>query len=671
MNLTVRQRIWGGFICITLLLVLIGINSLVKINSISDSANKVSTLSIPALTSSSKLKVSFTEMQSLAIQAYYLENKEQLNNIESQYKDAKKHYNSAFDELVNTISEQQELRVLADNIKQSYNQFEANVKLLFDNKEHQLGLRAQMNKSLDALDVASEDASTIVLDLSDEGDLENNDKRSYQAASGIETAMLSIISNSSDLVISSERNTVEALTKEVSYAFADVERNFNLAKPAFENISEDMLNDLAALVAKVKTLSTGPESIAAKKAQLFSANDQATNNLEKAKLDTKKAISQLEDLVSRSNKLVDKLQSNVESEVSSAQTWTLVGILFAIVIAIIIAFITVQKITKPLGEVNSILELVAAGDMTNKLDDSSKDEFGELAKSCNRVIENLRNLIQGIISRSTQLAAASEQTSTITQESSTAIESQRAQVEQAATATTEMTSTSQAVEDSAQHALTEIKHADHEAERVKGISAQNKQTIEKLAAEVSGASNVINKLHEDSASIGRILDVIRGIAEQTNLLALNAAIEAARAGEQGRGFAVVADEVRSLASKTQESTQEIQAMITSLQAGAEEAVSVMSNGQKQADYCVEQSETASQALEAITVAVSQAHDASDQIAIAAQEQRLVSQEISERLESIVAIAEQTAEGAKQTSTSSEEVAKLAEELRQSVEQFKV
>ena len=204
-----------------------------------------------------------------------------------------------------------------------------------------------------------------------------------------------------------------------------------------------------------------------------------------------------------------------------------------------------------------------------------------------------------------------------------------------------------------------------------GISHDNKHTIEQLASEVDEASRVINKLHQDSASIGGILDVIRGIAEQTNLLALNAAIEAARAGEQGRGFAVVADEVRSLASKTQESTQEIQSMIESLQAGAEEAVNAMSKGKHQAVSCVEQSDLANEALNSITLAVSQAHDVSEEISNAANEQQQVAQEISERLESIVAIAEQTAEGANQTSISSAEVAKLAEELRQSVEQFKV
>jgi methyl-accepting chemotaxis protein len=339
--------------------------------------------------------------------------------------------------------------------------------------------------------------------------------------------------------------------------------------------------------------------------------------------------------------------------------------------AITIAWFTLISITRPLSRVNEMLNIVASGDLSRKLDQSGNDEFAQLSTNCNLLVDSLRNLIQGIVSRSTQLATAAEQTSAVTSQGTTAIEEQRTQVEQAASATTEMSSTSQTVLTSANDALSEIKQADDEAERVKGISARNRQTIELLASEVEDASQVINQLQQDSASIGGILDVIRGIADQTNLLALNAAIEAARAGEQGRGFAVVADEVRTLASRTQESTQEIQTMIIALQSGAEKAVSVMDAGKKQASNCVEQSEEADKALETITHAVHEAYDRSSQIATAADEQSAVAHEISTNLESIVAIAEQTTAGSQQTAASSNEVAKLAEELQQSVQEFKL
>jgi len=671
MNLTVSQRIWGGFIFITLLLLIIGGNSLIKIANIDRSTQKVNQLSLPALNKSAKLQAEFILMSKAAQASFYTSSVSELTPIKKQVSEQKQLFSTLHSELQAVVKNDPILNQSSQNVEKTYLSFLKVVESLIADKNKQLALSKSLKTQLENIELSAEDANSIVLDIIDIDGFEQSHPRAFQAANNLENNFMSVVSNSTDMLTVKTINTLDIVKNEQTYYLEEVTRTVLLIKPAIEQTHSDLYNSLKEYVDTLENNIKGNNGLSANKKRLIDAIELTEKELAQSEQATRMALNQIDELVKQASNEAFKLQQGVRSDVDSANLWTWVGMVIATLLAIAIAIITVSRITKPLAEVNRILDIVASGDMTQRLDDTAKDEFGELSKSCNTLIDSLRSLIKGIISRSTQLAAASEETSAITAESSQAIRNQQAQVEQAATATTEMSSTSQTVSNSAQQALSEIKNADKEAERVKGISNNNKSTIEQLAREVDDASQVINKLHQDSASIGSILDVIRGIADQTNLLALNAAIEAARAGEYGRGFAVVADEVRSLASKTQESTQEIQSMIESLQTGAEAAVTAMSKGKQRAVSCVEQTDLASTALDSITFAVSQAHDVSEQISTAAQEQQQVAQEISERLESIVAIAEQTAEGASQTNISSSEVAKLAEELRLSVDAFKV
>jgi methyl-accepting chemotaxis protein len=512
--------------------------------------------------------------------------------------------------------------------------------------------------------------ASLILDFTDVRDVQRRFPRAYEAATQIETGINTLINNVIDLNRTETDTTVATVSNEIAFRLQELrEQVAVIQEQAGSAVS--MTADIAEKVQQISGFLEGAEGIPALKVLLLAGTADAEAQLATANQFTQTGMQRLDALLNLTRDAAAEIEQNATSGVDNAISWIFIVVIISIILSVLIATITVNRIVKPLAEVNSMLGIVASGDLTKTLDASAKDEFGELARNVNTVVNNLQQLIQGIISRSTQLAAASEQTSAITVQTTQAIREQKSQVTQAATATTEMSSTSQGVLQSSNDALAEIKNADKEAERVKGISLENKSTIIQLSKEVEQASLVINKLHKDSASIGSILDVIRGIAEQTNLLALNAAIEAARAGEQGRGFAVVADEVRSLASKTQASTQEIQAMIQVLQSGAQAAVEAMNKGKKQAENCVTQTEVATSALDSITHAVHLAHDMSEQISGAAKEQNMVSNEISQLLESIVAIAEETASGAEQTSDSSHEVARLAEELRQSVAQFRV
>ena len=670
MKLTVALRVIGGFGIISLLLLIIGVTAYISLSNISESTAEVNQISIPALENSASMQSEFVIMSKLGLQAFNASSLSEVDQLHKQFQNEQQTYQASAERLMNAVKNEKTLQTAANEVSQTYNSFIPVSEKLFNELKNNLTLRDTIDNSLSDLEGHADDMASLILDFTDVRDVQRRFPRSYQAATSIETGINTLISNVVDLNRTTSDTTANTISNEIAFRLKDLNDQFAVIKTE----TAGQINLVADLEEKVNEINSSLDSqggIPALKLKRLQSNADASALLASAEQQTASGMASLAALLSQASKAAEVIQKDSAADVSNAITTIFVVVLLSIIFSVIIATVTVRSIAIPLAKVNQILGVVASGDLTQKLDDSAKDEFGELARNCNKVIANLQQLIQGIISRSTQLAAASEQTSAITVQTTQAIREQKSQVTQAATATTEMSSTAQGVLQSSNDAVAEIKNADNEAERVKGISLENKAIILQLSHEVEQASVVINKLHKDSASIGSILDVIRGIAEQTNLLALNAAIEAARAGEQGRGFAVVADEVRSLASKTQASTQEIQAMIQVLQSGAHAAVEAMTKGRKQAENCVEKTEVATTALDSITHAVHLAHDMSEQISEAAKEQNQVSNEISKLLESIVSIAEETASGAEQTSESSHEVARLAEELRVSVEQFKV
>lgn len=670
MKLTVALRVMGGFGVISLLLLIIGITSYNRLSTINSATTEVNNVSIPALENSAMMKSEFVIMSKLSLQAFNANELNSVADFKSRFAKEQQVYEAAAQKLNAAVSNDSALRLAASAAADAYNEFTPVSRRLFEQLEAGLKLRDSINNKLSDLEMHADDMASLILDFTDVRDVQRRFPRSYTAATALETGINTLISNVIDLNRTTSDTTATTISNEIAFRLKDLNEQFATMKTE-AGAQVTLVADLEDKVTAINELLHPTNGIPAIKAARIASSTEATALLDSVEQQTAQAITVLEGLLGKASTAAEDIQQQATQSVANAITIIFVVMLVSVLLAIGISVYTVGSITKPLAKVNAILGVVASGDLTQKLDDSAKDEFGDLARNCNKVIANLQQLIQGIISRSTQLAAASEQTSAITVQTTQAIKEQKSQVTQAATATTEMSSTAQGVLQSSNDAVAEIKNADNEAERVKGISLENKEIILQLSHEVEQASTVINKLHKDSASIGSILDVIRGIAEQTNLLALNAAIEAARAGEQGRGFAVVADEVRSLASKTQASTQEIQAMIQVLQTGAHAAVEAMNKGRKQAENCVAKTEVATKALDSITHAVHLAHDMSEQISDAAKEQNQVSHEISKLLESIVSIAEETASGAEQTSESSHEVARLAEELRVSVEQFKV
>ena len=336
-----------------------------------------------------------------------------------------------------------------------------------------------------------------------------------------------------------------------------------------------------------------------------------------------------------------------------------------------LAFVTIRGIGEAVGKLNKASAAMADGDLTVRCGYESKDELGQVAKAFDAMREKFQEVIREMSSATLRLASAAEQTSVITDETSTRLHTQQSETAQVATAMNEMTSTVQDVARTAASADEAALQADGKAGEGRSVAAQALSATEDLANEVHHAADVIRQLESESDNIGTVLDVIRGIAEQTNLLALNAAIEAARAGEQGRGFAVVADEVRTLAGRTQASTQEIQRMIEGLQQGSKSAAQAMEKGQSKAQHSLEQVRRADGALEDISGAVSQIKSMNAQIATAAEEQGSVAEEINRNVVSIRDLSAQSSEGAAQTAVASTELANLSASLRTIAERFRI
>lgn len=352
--------------------------------------------------------------------------------------------------------------------------------------------------------------------------------------------------------------------------------------------------------------------------------------------------------------------------------WALVVTIAVFLFALAAGALFSNQITRPvLRLVHTIEEIEQNSDLSRRIEHKAKDELGDMARSFNRMLEKLHHSMREVSGSTSQLAAAAEELSAITQETTRAVETQRSETEQVATAMHEMTATVQEVASSATRAANAAQGADGAARKGSSVVSQTVDSIKHLADDVRATSVVINKLEVEANNIGTVLDVIQGIAEQTNLLALNAAIEAARAGEQGRGFAVVADEVRSLASRTQDSTSEIKQIIDTLQAEARKAVEAMRKGEERAGDGVDKAAQAGSALAEITKAVGSINDMNAQIASAAEEQGAVAEEINRNVNNISMVAEQNTETSAQTSRASEELAHLATELQALVAQFKL
>ncbi|VXC56841.1 Methyl-accepting chemotaxis protein McpS [Pseudomonas sp. 8Z] len=377
------------------------------------------------------------------------------------------------------------------------------------------------------------------------------------------------------------------------------------------------------------------------------------------------------EIIRLSNALIENIVKQSHSAGSTAKSVQLVATLLALVVGVLSAVVITRQITGPLATTLATVERIAGGDLTTIPQTTRRDEIGALQQGVQRMGNALRELIGGIRDGVSQIASAAEQLSAVTEQTSAGVNSQKLETDQVATAMQEMAATVHEVAHNAEQASHAASDADAEARQGSAVVVEAVGQIESLAGEMVRSTEAMDLLQRESEKIGSVMDVIKAVADQTNLLALNAAIEAARAGEAGRGFAVVADEVRNLARRTQQSTEEIETLIGALQRGTQQVANVLQESRSLTEGSVGLARKAGEALVVINQKVSNIQSMNQQIAAAAEQQGAVAEEIGRSVVSVRDVAEQTAEASEETAASSVELARLGGHLQSLVNRFRV
>ncbi|GAA3575845.1 MULTISPECIES: methyl-accepting chemotaxis protein [Marinobacter] len=438
------------------------------------------------------------------------------------------------------------------------------------------------------------------------------------------------------------------LTEEEARLVRQVETDFQRADRAIAD----------ALTALSRTSGNAEGQLDAIDGPLYDAIDPVTSRIE-----------ELMQVQLRASEVIRDDTVELHDRVVLIYSVTCIGL---IVVLLVVGMLIGRSISGPIGNLRAMINRIAENsDLSLRLQSVGTDEVAATSDSFNNMLDQMESLVRRLSGATAEVASAAEEMSAVSNQTQQSIDLQAEQTDQVATAMNQMSAASQDVARSASEAQAAATNADQLASEGRNKGNDNRERLQKLSTEVASISETIRGLADQSQSIGRVIQVINDIAEQTNLLALNAAIEAARAGEQGRGFAVVADEVRSLARRTQDSTEEIESLVTALQGESDRAVAAMESGQRDVEASRDQVVEVADILERISGAIEHITGMGAQIASASEEQSVAADQVNANLTQIVDTAEQTRTGAGHTAQGSEDLARLAAELQSLVSEFRI
>ncbi|WP_218309625.1 methyl-accepting chemotaxis protein [Alteromonas antoniana] len=668
MQLTVVNKITLGFALFGCLLLLTSILSYFGLNDIRHSAVDVVENKMPVQAKMVEVKTDILSLSTITANGFHESSVADLNKNRERFDALATPFLGNLEQLKQATGGSDS----ADVAIEASTRYVSESEKMYAALQRKLVLIGDIAEQLEKVLLSADEASALMLDLSYLDPDEPGIQTLIGAGTNIDNKLLTMNTAIGELAATADPVVTNNIVEDLNYQLSNLEVDKNYINRLAEGVDDGgtvaMFNEQYENLITQLTGQGGLISLQQEKLAQIEASQSFRLSANKALDEALAEINRLFENVSGStlngqNEILNTVQDNLVKNI----VVSVVGL----VAAIFLATISTRSIARPLARINRGLSQLSKGDLTRKLEESGNDEFSALAVKVNSLTDSLRELVGNILEQEKKLVSVTKESVSMGEKSLLDVDAQREQVKVTSGNTQVVRDTSRSNLDQINVAMSELNTVTAQSQAIAELVEENRQQVNNQAKQAEASAQVIHRLDENSRNIGSILDVIKTIAEQTNLLALNAAIEAARAGEQGRGFAVVADEVRTLANRTHNSTEEIESMIGSLQKDAAQAVKAINLGREQANKGVEITEQVSHQVENIRTIIVKLSQINQHIVTDTQQQDDLLADVASSLTTIVELADSSAQSTRQANESTMQLDEQMEQLKRAVERFQL